>query len=178
MGDKISYKDSIAPEFDCLSDEIDKIIESVTSADHVIKTENLEVDLEALQTSEQKTRDRQISELLEQYLLFFRDKVESNRRFKKILFYFCLFIIFVFSASFLVFLVLFFSQKKNCDITATTQFIFSCVTFLSLIFGIMTIITKYVFPVGDESHITRIVELIQQNDLKHKIENLKYKNKY
>ena len=43
-----------------------------------------------------------------------------------------------------------------------------CVTFLTLIVGIMTIITKYVFPENEEEYITRIVEIIQNNDLEHK----------
>lgn len=37
----------------------------------------------------------------------------------------------------------------------------------------MKIITKYVFPVNDEEYITRIVEIIQNNDLENKKENIR-----
>ena len=50
-----------------------------------------------------------------------------------------------------------------------------CLTFLTLIVGILKIITKYVFPVNDEEYITRIVELIQNNDLENKKENIRAK---
>lgn len=38
---------------------------------------------------------------------------------------------------------------------------------------LLKIITKDVFPVNDEEHITRIVELIQNNDLENKKENIR-----
>ena len=48
-----------------------------------------------------------------------------------------------------------------------------CITFLSSVIGILTIITKYVFPEKEEEYITRIVEIIQTNDLENKRENIK-----
>lgn len=50
-----------------------------------------------------------------------------------------------------------------------------CITFLTLIVGVLTIITKYVFPENEEEYITRIVEIIQRNDLENKKENIKVK---
>ena len=48
-----------------------------------------------------------------------------------------------------------------------------CVTFLTLIVGILQTITKYVFPEKEEEYITRIVEIIQNNDLENKKENIR-----
>lgn len=41
-----------------------------------------------------------------------------------------------------------------------------------MIIGILTIIAKYVFPEKEEEYITRIVEIIQNNDLENKKENI------
>ena len=49
-----------------------------------------------------------------------------------------------------------------------------CITYLSLVIGILKIITKYVFPQKEEEYVTRIVKAIQKNDLKNKIENMKH----
>ena len=50
----------------------------------------------------------------------------------------------------------------------------ACVSFISLIIGLLTIITKYFFPENDEQYITAIVEAIQKNDLENKRENAKH----
>ena len=62
---------------------------------------------------------------------------------------------------------------SDISIEDVVQLISLCLTFITLIFGILTIITKYVFPENDEEYITRIVESIQKNDLENKKENIK-----
>ena len=42
-----------------------------------------------------------------------------------------------------------------------------------MVVGILKIITKYVFSDKDEEYITKIVEIIQNNDLENKKENIK-----
>lgn len=49
-------------------------------------------------------------------------------------------------------------------------------SFISLVIGLLTIITKYFFSENDEQYITKIVETIQQNDLENKKENAKNVN--
>lgn len=49
-----------------------------------------------------------------------------------------------------------------------------CITYLTLVIGILKIITEYVFPQKEEEYVTRIVKAIQKNDLKNKIENMKH----
>ena len=53
-------------------------------------------------------------------------------------------------------------------------FVTACISFISLIIGLLTIITKYFFPENDEQYITAIVEAIQKNDLENKRENAKH----
>lgn len=48
-----------------------------------------------------------------------------------------------------------------------------CITFITLIIGTLKIIVKYVFPEKEEEYITKIVEIIQNNDLEHKKENIR-----
>lgn len=44
----------------------------------------------------------------------------------------------------------------------------ACITYLTLVIGLMKIITKYVFPQKEEEYIARIVESVQVNDLANK----------
>lgn len=64
---------------------------------------------------------------------------------------------------------------SELDIQDVVAFITACISFISLIIGLLTIITKYFFPENDEQYITTIVESIQKNDLENKRENARYK---
>ena len=56
------------------------------------------------------------------------------------------------------------------QISNLVAFVTACISFVSLIIGLLTIITKYFFPENDEQYITKIVEIIQNNDFKNKQE--------
>lgn len=68
------------------------------------------------------------------------------------------------------------NSNSKLDIQDVVAFIAACISFISLIIGLLTIITKYFFPENDEQYITTIVESIQKNDLENKRENARYKN--
>lgn len=150
--------------------DVESYVQDISNVDDLNELQNSYVDKYV--TEEQKKRDYYISELLLQYLEFYKAKTKDNRRYKFFLFWGCTIGVVVFSVMLCCIVYKFFS-KTNFDTAATVQLITGCVTFLSLIFGILTIITKYVFPKNDEDYITRIVELIQTNDLQNKIENIK-----
>ena len=87
----------------------------------------------------------------------------------------CVVIILAFSG-----LLIFLSLKvlnvdSELDMQDVVAFITACISFISLIIGLLTIITKYFFPENDEQYITTIVESIQKNDLENKRENARYK---
>ena len=63
------------------------------------------------------------------------------------------------------------------DRANVVQIISVCVTFLGLIIGLLQTITKYIFPENEEEYITRIVEMIQNNDLENKKENIRVQGK-
>lgn len=78
-----------------------------------------------------------------------------------------------FSAIFAILILKFDFVNNNASIPAMVEVISVCITFLSLIVGILTIMVKYVFPENEEEYITRIVEIIQNNDLENKKENIR-----
>jgi len=123
-------------------------------------------------TEEQKQRDVLVTTLLEHYVGTYKNKVESNRMYKRWLFWSCIISVLAFV---IIFALMMLKVNLICvvSVTSVVQLISVCITFLSLIIGILTIITKYVFPEHEEEYITRIVEAIQRNDLENKKENIR-----
>lgn len=66
---------------------------------------------------------------------------------------------------------------RSISISEAASFITACVSFLTLIIGLLKIITKYCFPENDEEYVTKIVQSIQKNDLQHKLASIDYKRK-
>ena len=65
------------------------------------------------------------------------------------------------------------APESISDLSALAAFVTAFVGFASLVFGLITVITKYAFPEDDERYIADIVKAIQDNDLSHKIANMK-----
>ena len=114
-------------------------------------------------TEEQKQRDTEVTRLLAAYVKTYEKKTERNARKQDILFYSCLAIIVIFTIIFVAAIIVAFLRIAS-------------VSFIALVIGLLTIITKYFFPENDEQYITTIVETIQQNDLENKRENAKNSN--
>lgn len=128
-------------------------------------------------THQQRLRDKKITELLNQYVAAYSYKNKSNKLYKGLLFGLCAFILLLFSIVFVRLMFKIDISNANPSIEGVVQLISVCITFLTLIVGITKIITKYVFPENEEEYITRIVEIIQNNDLKNKKENIRVKTK-
>lgn len=128
-------------------------------------------------TEQQQTRDGYISDLLNEYVESYRDKRSTNRFYRKIIFWTCFGSLLVFIVLFVFLIIRVQLTLSDISIEDVVQLISLCLTFITLIFGILTIITKYVFPENDEEYITRIVESIQKNDLENKKENIKASGK-
>lgn len=65
-------------------------------------------------------------------------------------------------------------MKDEIIASSVVAFVTACITYLTIIVGVLTIITKYCFPENEEEHITRIVETIQTNDMKHVIADIQH----
>lgn len=128
-------------------------------------------------TRQQKSRDRKITELLSTYVETYDYKSKSNKWYKGILFSICIGILVAFCISFIVFVCNVDFNGEASSVAEVIQLISVCITFLGLIVGLLQTITKYVFPENEEEYITRIVELIQNNDLENKKENIKVQKK-
>lgn len=157
-------------------DELSEIFDSFGSVNLVHTEQEMEKPyIDEYTTEQQQKRDKSITLLLDYYVDAYRDKVKFNKWYKAILFGFCIAILFAFAIIFAFFIIKYPDFEDNSSVRAIVQLISVCVTFLTLIVGILKIITKYVFPAHDEEYITRIVEIIQNNDLKNKRENIKVK---
>lgn len=128
-------------------------------------------------TIQQKVRDRKITNLLSTYVQAYEYKSKSNKWYKGILFSVCVGILVAFCVTFMVFICNVDFKGDSDSVADVVQLISVCITFLGLIVGLLKTITKYVFPENEEEYITRIVELIQNNDLENKKENIKVQGK-
>ena len=127
-------------------------------------------------TEEQKQRDTEVTRLLAAYVKTYEKKTERNARKQDILFYTCLAIIGIFTIVFVAAIIVAFLRITSVSYTGLATIITASVSFIALVIGLLTIITKYFFPENDEQYITTIVETIQQNDLENKRENAKNSN--
>lgn len=125
-------------------------------------------------TEEQKKRDCEITKLFTYYVASYNDKRTSNPIYKNIILGICCAIIVAFSIAFLYLLLHVAGTVNTIKVNNVVALITVCITYLTLVIGILKIITEYVFPQKEEEYVTRIVKAIQKNDLKNKIENMKH----
>ncbi len=123
-------------------------------------------------TSEQKKRDAKITELLGEYVGSYRGKVRHSTVCRYIILIPCMIIICGF-AGILAWFSACIVKNDSVSIEGIVAFVTACISFITLIIGLLQIITKYFFPENDEQYITKIVESIQRNDLENKRENAK-----
>ena len=127
-------------------------------------------------TQQQMERDRLVTELLAEYVFFYGRKVKHSTVCRYIILLPCILIVCIFSGVLVFFAMqMLGSGEMPVQVSDLAAFITACVSFISLIIGLLTIITKYFFPENDEQYITTIVESIQKNDLENKRENAKNK---
>lgn len=154
--------------------EFGTISNSLTLINQVNSNEDIRDSyIDSYTTIEQKRRDQEITKLLSTYVESYKEKVKSNKIYKSILFGTCMLILIIFCIAFVCLVTSIDFDDDLNSISALIQVISVCITFLGLIIGLLKLITTYVFQKNDEEYITRIVELIQKNDLENKKENIK-----
>lgn len=124
-------------------------------------------------TEQQRNRDEKITNLLGKYVDSYESKVRFQRVFRIILCFVSLGIIVVFAYNMIDVLKSVQNLRDNVTSNTVVSIITASVTFLVSIISILQIIAKYCFPQDDEQYITEIVKTIQENDFKHKQENIK-----
>ena len=125
-------------------------------------------------TLQQKKRDQKITELLTEYVNFYKKKVRHSTICRYLILTPCVLIILGFAVLLGYFALRIVHAAAPLEIGDLVAFVTACVSFISLIIGLLTIITKYFVPENDEQYITAIVEAIQKNDLENKRENAKH----
>lgn len=121
-------------------------------------------------TKEQRERDKKVTELLKTYVEAYKKKVDQSSLYRKVILWPCMGIIVAFAAMLAVLSCWLIVGGAGLKMTDVASFITACVSFLTLIIGVLHIITKYFFPEDDEKYITQIVEAIQKNDLENRKE--------
>ncbi len=128
------------------------------------------------QTSQQKRRDAKISELLDSYVRAYNNKINTQKLYRKVLFWGCSLLIVFFSLGIVYTAFQTLKLLGKVDVSSLLSIITICITLLTSIIGLIQIITKFCFPEDDEKYITTIVESIQKNDLENKKENMHLKD--
>lgn len=161
----------------------EKLIKSILNSVQFIKEVDNDKEMadayqDTYTTEEQRKRDRKVTELLEEYVEGYKYKNKSNKWYKAILLVCSCGILLAFSVIFLILIWKVDFSEQSVSVNNLVELITVCITFLTLIVGILKIITKYVFPEKEEEYITRIVEIIQNNDLENKKENIRVQQNY
>lgn len=122
-------------------------------------------------TKQQKRRDKYITELLESYVNAYKSKVKHNKICRYVILIPCFGIIITFSVLLAILSLKIVNSNNTLNIQEVAAFVTACISFISLIIGLLVIMTKYFFPEKDEEYIATIVKTIQENDLENKREN-------
>lgn len=121
-------------------------------------------------TEEQRKRDKMITELLKTYMEAYKRKAKEGIWYRRVILGLCVGIIGGFAFMLWRLPGQFFGKEAGLEMEDMVSFVTACVSFLTLIIGVLHIITKYFFPENDEEYITRIVKSIQDNDLENRKE--------
>lgn len=124
-------------------------------------------------TDEEKKRDKQITQLLNHYVENYKRKTEFNSAYKKVIVWFCIGALGLFLIGIIAFAG-YLLATKAINMESIVGLVTSTLSFVGLFIGVLKIITEYVFPKDEEQYITKIVEDIQQNDLRNKEIDMDY----
>lgn len=136
--------------------------------------DNFKPYVDHFQTKQQQERDKVITKILTEYASSYAKKGRVKEQCQKFMIFICgvFVVISVFGILGLTCRVVI-APESISDLSALAAFVTAFVGFASLVFGLITVITKYAFPEDDERYIADIVKAIQDNDLSHKIANMK-----
>lgn len=114
---------------------------------------------------EEKDRSRSISTILRYYGQSYKNKIDFQKRYRKVLLIGCGGITVIFAIAVLV--VVFYAvwNAGKLDISGIITVITAIISLVVSILDLVRTITKYCFPENDEEYIVRIVEAVQTNDL-------------
>lgn len=114
---------------------------------------------------EEKDRSRSISTILRYYGQSYKNKIEFQKRYRKVLLIGCGVITVIFAVA-VLFVVYYAIRNANAlDISGIITIITAIISLVVSILDLVRTMTKYCFPENDEEYIVKIVEAVQTNDL-------------
>lgn len=117
------------------------------------------------QQEDQKEREHSISSILAHYDYSYQNKVNFQRRYRKILFWGCSSIAIVFTIAVLMVLNRAITSANDFAVAGVITIITGILSLVGSILELIHIITKYCFPENDDEYIINIVKSVQSNDL-------------
>lgn len=115
---------------------------------------------------EEKGRSHSISAILQSYEDSYKDKIEFQKKYRRILFWGCSLVIVSFAGAIMVALYYTFKNLANIELAGMAALMTAILSLLVSIIKLVHTITKYCFPKNDEEYIIKIVKSIQKHDLK------------
>ena len=151
-----------------------ELVSSLFEKDFEVTDSNAELNRDPFQTDQQRRRDLEITSLLKEYVKYYRVKSRRSKRYRAVLFWGCAGITLLLLMA-CVFSIVWWTVERNKSVNDVIALVTACATLIGAVFGILKIITAYVFPREDEKYVTGIVESIQKNDLENKKANMEAK---
>lgn len=115
---------------------------------------------------EREKRSKLVTEILCKYKESFANKVDDTPKFRRVLLYSTLGIMFGLTACFILYSLKIMFMQTEMKTTQFASFASASVTMLGTVFGLLTIITNYFFPKDDEQYLATIVQAVQENDFR------------
>ncbi len=159
--------------------QLSKILKSVAyerygyQVKKISKDRDIRTYVDPYITQEQDKRDKSVTKLLNAYVESYESKRSIKKFFQVSLFILCIAMLLALSIFFGIFISIILKGKEPELLRYIVELTSICITFVTLMISVLKIIAKYIFDEKDEEYITRIVEIIQNNDLANKKENIK-----
>ena len=167
----MSIKKDTSPHEHNSEEFFDKILEDAGKEEHTRAKETYTTLVSDKQLNdyyeleERKNRDRCISAILDHYKASYRDKVNFQHKYRRILFWGCSVVVILFVIAIFVVLKYVLRGSEETNVANVVALITANLSLVASIIELIRIITRYCFPENDEEYIVKIVESIQTNDL-------------
>ena len=89
----------------------------------------------------------------------YEKKVNSSIWYRVIILVVCIGVVIAFACALRYFAIRVANWENELQISNLVAFVTACISFVSLIIGLLTIITKYFFPENDEQYITQLLKV-------------------
>lgn len=130
------------------------------------KTEKYAAQLHSIHSDFVK-RNSKLTDLLEDYIKQRKERVETNNKFKNIIFWFFILLLVVLTITFVWFLV---SNRDISNVPGMVSVLSVVATYVGSLIAVFEIVTKYLFPADEEKDAINMIQAVIKNDIQ--VENL------